>query len=185
MELYGTHGTTASRAASILSSKSFTRPGPWAPRGGRAGPGYYFWASSSPKCEGLASWLAESWWSDAATRGQYQGEAEPQLAILKVTLRPQDNEYCDATQIWFKEALFEQAARRGCANPDDVYQLYGWVLDELEDEVKQKYAVVEADVACPQSRLAKLRKLPVVLKVGRCYVVRHQRDDIIEIAPIN
>lgn len=185
MELYGTHGTAASRAESILGTKSFTRPGPWASRGGRAGPGYYFWASSTPSCEGLATWLAESWWKDALNRGQYKGETATQLAILKVTLRPEDDEYCDATKIWFKDALFAQAAKRGCTSSDDVYQLYGWVLDELEDEVKQKYAVVEADVACPQSATAKLSMLPRVLKVGRCYVVRHQRDDIIEIAPIN
>lgn len=75
--MWGTHGTSKSRAEAILEQGFITKPG-------RIGNGAYFWTAvnNSQDCIQLAHKLAKTWATTAQSRGQYPKESD--LAVVQV-----------------------------------------------------------------------------------------------------
>lgn len=72
---YGSHGTTKSRAESIM------RDGFCVTGAGRRGNGAYFWLAEYLGCQ-YATRLAEAWYTKSQKKGEYSQDKDPELSII-------------------------------------------------------------------------------------------------------
>lgn len=79
--VWGTHGTSISRAKSIKHQGFEMTPG-------RIGVGAYFWTAvdGTDPCLELARRLARSWATNSQKRGQYKDDVDSSLAIVEVRI---------------------------------------------------------------------------------------------------
>jgi len=160
--VWGTHGTSISRAKSIKHQGFELKPG-------RIGVGAYFWTAidSSDSCLELARRLARTWATNSAKGGQYAGDDESGLAIVEVGIQvepdailPLDNPQM-TFRLWsvLKSTLSEKLGIHSeedwsKVNLHDHMELIHGIIEgfvaELEVEMGSKFKVIFKSQSCPK-----------------------------------
>lgn len=174
MHLMGTHGTSRTRAESIVASQTFnpTNEG-WVTRG------VYFWAFESSI--GYAEQTAKLWWAFANKNSIYAGDADASCAVLKVKiLRPEDG-YFDATDQVFIEQFFEIAKEKN-VHEDNLKETLAWYIDQTSQALQKTFSVIKASVPSPPViKGAGGRQLSqLISKMSSVYVVKEHGRHLIE-----
>lgn len=146
MHLLGTHGTCRSRASAIIASQTFLP----SVKDTRAGPGIYFWAYES-NCE-VAKELAELWWRLSHFKWKtYKDEADSSCGIVGVKIKsPGDGAYLDTTSTDFRDALVELSKIHKDKVATDGFDLFGYLLENIERSSGTKIEVIKAAVNTPK-----------------------------------
>lgn len=142
--LKGTHGTSKSRAETIVKEEKFQ-----ASADGLLGAGAYFWAYDNDMS--LAKRLALNWWRFAGGKNDaYKGDTDPSLAILKADIEVDSNGYFDASSESFLELLIKTAEQKKIlSTKDDFNKLRAVLVKEIETVQGFNYEVVKAEVDVP------------------------------------
>lgn len=104
MHLRGTHGTSRTKADSIVANQFFK---PTEAKKGRVGEGVYLWAShENDPADVVATYLAISWHSVHIRSGAYAKDPSTNCAVVGVDISPPaELEYFDATPHKFQNEL--------------------------------------------------------------------------------
>lgn len=166
MYLLGTHGTSKSRADAIVDGKKF-RPS----SGGYVGHGAYFWAYESDEDYGVG--LAKCWWALAHNTGEYKNDVDQACAVISAKIvRPKDEEFLDATQLFFREALFK-VIRQKSLTVKNVPEVTAWLIDEIQEQENKQFMVIKALVTTPRLvRKQTINAAQVVCGTSESYVVK-------------
>lgn len=166
--LKGTHGTSKTRANSILKESKFK-----ASTDGRVGPGVYFWAYEDNMS--FAKCLAENWWFSANHKfGTFKGDDDPSPAVLKAQIEVNKNVYFDTSSEEFLELLIKTAKCKNIPRTsDDFNNLRIVILKELEAIKNLSFDVLKAEVDVPGA-VKKMENTPYayfIKKQASTYVV--------------
>jgi hypothetical protein len=160
--IWGTHGTSLSRAKSIKYQGFELKPG-------RIGVGAYFWTAidSSDVCLDLARRLARTWATNSGKGGQYAGDDESGLAIVEVGIEvepdavlPLDNPKM-TFRLWsvLRSTLSEELGINsdtdwGKVNLHNHMELIHGIIEgfvvKLEAEMGSKFKVIFKSQNCPK-----------------------------------
>jgi hypothetical protein len=174
--LKGTHGTSKSRAETILREERFQ-----ASDDGLLGAGAYFWAYDNDIS--LAKRLAHNWWRFACGKyDAYKGDTDPSPAVLAADIQVDPSVYFDANSESFLELLVKTAERKEIeSTKDDFNKLRVVLLKEIETVKGISYKVVKAELDVP-GRISGETGAPYVYwaaKQAASYVVMPNALDII------
>ena len=122
--LKGTHGTSQSRAESILSAQCFTSS-----TEGRAGAGIYFWYYAVS--EKAAYITAEQWWQFAFSKRVYKIDYDQSCAVLQVKIDKEKSNFLDLTEDLYREKLIELANEQGCTTREQANALITFLIDNV------------------------------------------------------
>lgn len=152
LQLRGTHGTTGTRASAILQSATFN-----VSESGYGGRGAYFWSYASEEEYGVQ--LAESWWAFALSKQHYKDDPDKSCAVLGVEIQnPQNGKLLDATDQYFREALFRMMTDRQ-KTADDLPDVTALLIEEMEGIHGEHFELVKMHINTP----------PLVKKRERLY----------------
>lgn len=180
LHVWGTHGTSTSRAKSIKHQGFEMTPG-------RIGVGAYFWTAvdSTDPCLELARRLARSWATNSQKRGQYKDDVDSSLAIVEVGIEvdhdailPLDNPKM-TFRLWsvLRNTLSEELGIKSDADwvkvklSDHLDLIHGIIegfVVKLEEEMNSKFKVIFKTQGCPQY------SDPVLPYIGNhsCFAIR-------------
>lgn len=180
LQVWGAHGTSQSRATSILNQGFEMKPG-------RIGIGAYFWTAidDSVECLGLARHLAQAWATNSHLAGQYQHDEDDTLAIVEVGIEVAEHEILplDDPQMTFRlwSLLRRKLGERFSIVTDADWAkvnlgrhqaaIHGFIeafILELEENMGEKFKVIFKSQGCPKY------SDPVLPYVGNhsCFAVR-------------
>ncbi len=175
--LTGTHGTSMSRALSIVNLKKFT-PSPE----GLGGYGVYFWEVSGSL--DFSKKLAQNWWRFASSPKYdvYKDDEDKSLAVLKAKIIPFEREFFDATDDEFLLACSQIAEEKMLFQKEDIIKLRTAVLMDIEKEMGVNFSVVKIDVEVPgkQKGESYAPSFYWLKKQAGCYVVKNKIDEVIQ-----
>ena len=163
MYLVGTHGTTRSRADAIVNSRNF-KPSP----DGLYSRGVYLWAVHSHT--GYARENARLWWTFAAAKGVYKGDANADCAILEAKIE-KPAEYYDAATDEFNEKLYEIAKSKSVSG-DKLKETLIWFVDEIAKELNTNFLVLKVLVPSPPPIGKNKGLVQLISKMSPAYVVK-------------
>ncbi|AQX58235.1 MULTISPECIES: hypothetical protein [Pseudomonas syringae group] len=180
LQLWGTHGTSRSRADDIYKSSFVLKPG-------RIGIGAYFWTAidNSEECIGLAKRLATAWATKSLRSGQYADDEDDSLAIVEVSIEVGTHEVLPLDdpkltyRLWslLRRKLSEMLGIDGDADwakvnlgkhQRDIHGFIEAFILELEENMDQKFKVIFKSQICPTY------SDPVLPYIGNhsCFAVR-------------
>lgn len=175
MYLLGTHGTSRTRAETIVATRCFRPTGD----DGHVGSGIYFWAYVNNIR--LAKHLAECWWEGYKRRGAYVGDADESCAVVDVTIKdPGAPSFLDATNEVFREALAEMAQSLDGTEDFCFKKATNLLFKKLES--KSGIPILVAKVSLGSSNQAKRLRSIVVrdFPMSPAYVIRNGGEYLIE-----
>ncbi len=166
MQLRGTHGTTRTRASAILQSAKFK-----VSDAGYGGRGAYFWAYATEERYGVE--LAESWWAFACHKQHYEGDADKSCAVLGVEIEPpQEGKFLDATDQFFKEALFRAMTSKECT-AEKLHAVTAVLIEEMEAANGDCFDLVKMHINTPPTVKGRQQLYAqMVTKASDAYLVR-------------
>lgn len=137
----GSHGTSMTKAGSILSTKSFTHG-----RGLR-GTGAYFWRKSS-----FYERFALAWYKQALRNGTFSSDFDKSPAVLVVELNCDDDSYLDLLDIDLEEKvglMVNTYLNAEPANRGKISKAYDFAFHEIEKEFNCKIKLIRVKVPPP------------------------------------
>lgn len=179
MELKGTHGTCISFAEEIIQNGFKMLPG-------RRGTGAYFWSYTST-LKDYATNLAQAWWSQAKSFGQYNAVTDPSCKVLFVTIQAEDDLFLDLEEHKMKQMLsvflndsFKRSISLDRAHlADRSYDLF---VNLIERKLGKKFQVIHVTVNPPKKEhFANYDRMPTFDLMGMpsCYVVKDNKHIIL------
>lgn len=149
---------------------------------GHVGSGTYFWAYEKVEDYGIE--LAVSWWqlvSKNPATSTYKEDADPSCAVIGVRIkRPDSENYLDATEDWFQEALYVAISKKSCEK-SDVPEVTALLIAELQEAVGNEYQVIKAKVFTPPAPpKIKANSVQMFSKMSNSYIVKKPGIHLIE-----
>lgn len=176
MYLQGTHGTSRSKADSIIDQQSFIPTGD----NGHVGPGIYFWAIEGND-DRIARHLAQAWWKKYLDEERYKDDANTDFAVVKAHfIQPNEPEYCDASTQDFRNSVLSLAP--SLSDPPksfDVPTAIATVINKLEAAAGKKILVLKALVQTPQPKGFQ-SIVAFYYKMSDVYVIRQGGEKLIK-----
>jgi hypothetical protein len=157
--LYGSHGTTATRAEGIKKC-NFTS------RGGRGGDGVYFWREND-----YSSVLAKGWYEYLLNDQQYVNDLNKSFEEIKVMITVEEDNYIDLETDEMKDELAKMAKNKNLVkklNEDEICAFFNYIIERLEKKCSTKFLVWKLRLNPPRNCV----EYPFyVLGNPLCYVV--------------
>lgn len=171
--LKGTHGTSRSRADSILKAQGFKSSAE-----GRAGAGVYFWYYSV--CEEAAYVTAQAWWHFAYTSQEFKKDEDPSCAVLHAEIDKENAVYLDLTKDEYREKLIALAYKQNCISREQVSALIAFFIDKLEMLNEEKYTLVKLFVPVPPPKGKDvIFKFNTLFPDAPSLIIRHEKHELI------
>ncbi|SDS78999.1 hypothetical protein [Pseudomonas prosekii] len=159
--VWGTHGTSLSRAESIRESGFVAKPG-------RIGVGAYFWTAvaETDECLDLARRLARAWATKVEKGGLYARDKDKSLAIVEVEISVEEDEVLplDDPEMTFRlwSLLRRKLAEMFGFQKDEDWigvnlskcqeEIHGFIeafILDLEENLETRFKVIFKSQGCP------------------------------------
>jgi hypothetical protein len=165
VEFHGSHGTTISSWEAISRTRRFEIG-----KGGRRGPGIYFWRRSRRWKE-----LAERWYHQARAQGRYADQHDVRGCVIYVVARTDESRFLDLCDPEAVDAIDALAAvsRIDLWNTKAAANTYVMYVRKVEEKLGHPIGAFEAEVSPPDRDYYPDGKGHPFLALGlpRCYVV--------------
>lgn len=167
--LFGTHGTSGSRAQSIVVNQTFNVSA----KPSYAGPGAYFWEYEQGVPD-TAKDLAELWWYQRYLTGEYKLDADPNCGIVGVELQdPEVEDVVDIGTHAFRQSLREVLLAAQAVDEALVHQLTAAVVDRIGSKRGRPVLLVKTTIRPPPQGKGRPRSLAqMMISAWPCFVVR-------------
>lgn len=167
MDACGTHGTSASRADSIINN-GFALPNVGG--GLRRGTGCYFWEHYYGS--DFALLLAKIWWEYSHDKGQYRDDDKPQCAVIVADISFSDDRFLDFQAAAVKQAFMNFIKSIEDSVPEEeqgdefklICKKYDMFLDLIEEKSGKDYHVFRVQIPIGNNR--KLKETAQVKLLG-------------------
>ncbi|MDA3810822.1 MAG: hypothetical protein PF518_10920 [Spirochaetaceae bacterium] len=164
VELFGTHGTTISRAESLC------RTG-FEISAGRGGTGAYFWRNNS-----YATVLAKGWYDNATRRGDYSKDINKKYSCLSVRISLSEEFYLNLEDPEIRDHLALVLKMRGLGwesskDREKLAQVFDMFISDLESDLGIEYEAWQIRIAAPN----KVDYPYNALGHPICYIVKNKK----------